>query len=92
MAVQVYRCSHCGREVLVRLIAPMSEAEVSRRLAEEMRPDATGPQHRPGGPDRLRDDIWLGVTNSRQSVPRDEAPDRCPACGRETLAFARVLE
>lgn len=92
MAVQVYRCSHCGREVLVRVVAPMTEAEISRRLAEEMRPDAVGPAHRPFGADRLRDDIWLGVANDRQSVPREEAPDRCPACGRDTLAVARVIE
>jgi hypothetical protein len=92
VAVQVYRCSHCGREVLVRIVAPLSAEEVSRRLAEEMRPDTVGPPHRAAGVDRLRDDIWIGVTNSRESVPRETPPDRCPACGRDSLAVARVIE
>jgi DNA-directed RNA polymerase subunit RPC12/RpoP len=92
MAVQVYRCSHCGREVLVRIVAPMTEAEVSRRRDEEMRPAATGPVGPNSWSDRLRDYIWLGLSDLGEMVPRDEVPEHCPACHRPTLEIARVVE
>ncbi len=92
MAVQVYRCSHCGREVLVRIVAPLSEEEVSRRLAEELRPEASGPPHRPTGVERMRDDIWVGISGMREHVPRETLPDGCPACGRDSLVSTRVID
>ncbi|TAK76333.1 MAG: hypothetical protein EPO16_07355 [Dehalococcoidia bacterium] len=92
MAVQVYRCSHCGREVLVRVVAPMTEAEVARRREEEMRPAAPGPAGANSQSDRLRDYIWLGVSDRGDAVPRDEVPSECPACHRATLEVARVVE
>jgi predicted RNA-binding Zn-ribbon protein involved in translation (DUF1610 family) len=96
MPVQVYRCSHCGREVLVRDDTDsggrgMSDAEIARRIEEEMRPPAQG---RPGRADvstRLRDDIWLGISSTREIIPRDELPSACPACGKATLAEDRLL-
>ena len=92
MAVQVYRCSHCGREVLVRIVAPMTEAEAARRREEEMRPAARGPQGPGSQNDRLRDHIWLGLSDIGEVVPREEVPTECPACRRATLAVARVIE
>lgn len=92
MAVQVYRCSHCGREVLVRIVAPMTEAEVARRLDEEMRPAASGPPGPNSWSDRLRDYIWLGLSDLGDMVPREEVPEQCPACRRATLEVARVIE
>jgi len=92
MAVQVYRCSHCGREVLVRIVAPLTEAEVARRREEEMRPPARGPQGPSSLGDRLRDYIWLGLSDLGEIVPRDEVPPECPACRRATLEVARVIE
>ncbi len=92
MAVQVYRCSHCGREVLVRLAVPLTEESIRRRIAEEMRPDATGEPAQPRLPDRLRDDIWVGLSGGRTPVPRNDLPAACPACGRDSLALARILE
>lgn len=92
MAVLVYRCAHCGREVLVRHPGPMSEEEIARRVAEEMRPAAPGPRAPSDFASRLRDDIWVGVSGTREIVPRDELPDRCPACGRDALEEARTLE
>lgn len=91
MAIQVYRC-RCGREVLVRIVAPLTEAQVRRRLEEEMRPDATGPRAQRGLADRLRDDIWLGVSGGRTSIPRESPPEVCPSCGQPALALDRVLE
>lgn len=93
MATQVYRCTRCGREVLVRIVAPLTPEQVRRRMEEEMRPEAPGPRTQRGLADRLRDDIWIGVSGSRDtSIPRETAPDRCPTCGQESLAADRVLE
>jgi len=92
MAIQVYRCSHCGREVLVRIVAPLTAEQVRRRIAEEMRPDAAGPPAQRGLADRLRDDIWVGLSDGRTSIPREIAPDRCPSCGQDSLAMDRVVE
>ena len=92
MPVEVYRCSHCGREVLVRAPGPLSEAEIRRRVAEEMRPPAGGPQGQRDVSTRLRDYIWEGVSATREPVPRDRLPDRCPACRRTTLEADRTLE
>ena len=92
MAIQVYRCSRCGREVLVRIIAPLTPEQVRRRIAEEMRPDAMGPPAQRGLADRLRDDIWVGLSDGRTSIPREIAPDRCPSCGRDSLAIDRVFD
>jgi ribosomal protein L37AE/L43A len=92
MAVSVYRCSHCGREVLVRLVQPLTDAEIARRREEEMRPPAQGARSRPSFSDRLRDDIWIGISGTREIVPREELPDRCPSCRRATLEVARVLD
>lgn len=92
MPVLVYRCSHCGREVLVRRPGPMTESEIARRVDEELRPPARGRRGAMGFSERMRDDIWLGISESRELIPRDELPAHCPACGRATLAEARVLE
>lgn len=92
MAVLVYRCSHCGREVLVRHPSAMSDAESARRVEEEMRPPSRGRRGTMGFSERLRDDIWLGISETRGIIPRDEAPAHCPACGRATLTEARTLE
>ena len=85
MPTDVYRCRHCGREVLVRSLRPMSEAEVARRIEEEMRPAAPGRPASPPGNIRLRDDIWVALSTMRDEVaeiPRGALPERCPACGR----------
>ena len=92
MAIQVYRCTHCGREVLVRIVAPLTAEQVRRRIEEEMTPDSPGPRVQRGMADRLRDDIWVGVSDSRTPIPREAAPDRCPSCGRASLAVDRILE
>ncbi len=92
MAVQVYRCSHCGREVLVRRPGPLSAEEIARRVEEEHRPAARGRSGAIPFSERARDDIWIGVSGLRDIVPREELPERCPACRRETLVEDRVLE
>jgi len=92
MAIQVYRCSRCGREVLVRIVAPLTEEQVRRRIAEEMRPDSTGLPAQRGMADRLRDDIWVGVSDGRTSIPREEPPERCPSCAQDSLSADRILE
>jgi len=92
MAIEVFRCTHCGREVLVRREAPMSEAEIARRMKEEFEPAQPGPTGRADFTSRLRDDIWVGVSGTRQPVPRDELPERCPACARTNWASMRVLD
>ncbi|MGE3960445.1 MAG: hypothetical protein AB7F65_02035 [Dehalococcoidia bacterium] len=93
MAIQVYRCSQCGREVLVRLVAPLTPEQVRKRIEEEMRPEQPGPPGGRGISDRLRDDIWLGVSGGRNtSVPREQVPDRCPSCGQPALALDRTLD
>lgn len=93
MAVTVYRCSHCGREVLVRTERPpgtMSEEELRRRVEEEFRQATTGAPGRPDLAMRLRDDIWSAISEMREFIPRNELPERCPACGRaQTLLAAR---
>ena len=95
MPVVVYRCTHCHREVLVRRPGPMSDAEIQRRINEEMSPWA--PSGRGGRVDlgsRLRDDIWIAVSGMRDSdVPRSTVPDECPACNRpNVMVESRVLE
>lgn len=92
MAVEVYRCTHCGREVLVRLDQPLTEAEWRRRRDEEMHPAAPGPRGPSSLSDRMRDDIWVGISGTREIVPRDELPERCPACSREGLERARIID
>ena len=93
MPVLVYRCSHCRREVLVRSAAPMSRAEAARRVEEELRAAVRGPRGRLAATVRLRDDIWLGVSQLRGDVPRPELPACCPACGRgETLTEHRAID
>ena len=44
MAVEVFRCNACRREVLVRQAGPMSEAEIARRVREEFEPATPGPR------------------------------------------------
>ena len=94
MPVQVYRCSHCHREVLVRAPGPMSDAEVQRRIEEELRPWSRGPTGRLDMSSRLRDDIWVGLSSMRDAdIPRNGVPTSCPACGRDgTLAESRVID
>jgi DNA-directed RNA polymerase subunit RPC12/RpoP len=92
VAVKVYRCTHCGREVLVRLVAELTDAEIARRLEEERRPAASGERAVPDRSLRLRDDIWVGVSGTREVVPRDDLPERCPACRRPTLEAHRILD
>lgn len=92
MAIQVFRCSHCGREVLVRLAQPLTEDEVRRRIQEEMHPETPGPPARPQWQDRLREDIWVGIAGGRTHIPREQPPEHCPSCGRDALELARVLE
>jgi hypothetical protein len=92
VAIEVFRCTHCGREVLVRHDAPLSEAEIARRMQEEFEPAKPGPSGRPDFGSRLRDDIWVGVSGTREPVPRDELPERCPACRRTDWLSMRVLD
>ncbi len=92
MRARVYRCSHCGREVLVREVGPMSDAEVRRRIEEEMRPAASGRRASRDLSTRLRDYIWEGVSGTREIVPRDELPECCPACHRHTLEMERTVQ
>jgi hypothetical protein len=92
VAVEVFRCSFCGREVLVRREAPLSEAEIARRVQEEFEPAIPGPAGRADFSSRLRDDIWVGVSGTREAVPRDELPERCPACHRTDWLSMRVLD
>ena len=92
MSLQVFRCSHCGREVLVRMPGPLSKDEVRRRIREEMQPDAAGPPARAPWQDRLREDIWVGVSGTRTHIPREAPPESCPSCGRPSLALARVID
>ena len=93
MPVVVYRCTHCHREVLVRKPGPMSDAEIQRRIAEEMRPWARGPGARLDAGSRLRDDIWVAVSGMRENdIPRNGVPEACAACNRDTLVESRTLE
>ena len=92
MAVEVFRCNGCGREVLVRRPGPMSEAEIARRVKEEFEPSKPGPTGRPDFSSRLRDDIWVGVSGTREQVPRDELPEACPVCARADWASMRVFD
>jgi hypothetical protein len=90
--LHIYRCGHCGREVLVRVPGPMSEQEIARRREEEMRPAPRGPRGTLGMTERLRDDIWLGVSSMREMIPRDKLPEQCPACGHASFAESRIIE
>jgi DNA-directed RNA polymerase subunit RPC12/RpoP len=92
--VHVYRCLQCRREILVREPGPLTPAEIKRRIEEETKPWRPGPPGSPHGSFRWRDDVWLGISAMRETgVPREELPDRCPACGREsTFERARLLE
>jgi len=92
VALHVYRCAHCGREVLVRIVQPLTAEEVRRRIAEEMQPESPGAPARPQWQDRLRDDIWQGVSNQRTAIPREQVPDACPTCARSDLIFARIVD
>ncbi len=94
MPVQVYRCSHCHREVLVRAPGPMSDAEVQRRIEEELRPWSRGPTGRLDLSSRLRDDIWVGLSAMGDAdIPRNGVPTSCPGCNRDgTLAESRVID
>ncbi len=93
MPTHVYRCAHCGREVLVKEAGPLTPAEIARRIEEERRPAAGGLPGQPAATFRLRDDIWLSVSGERADIPREELPDRCPACGQDgTLRRRGVVE
>ncbi|MCY3655851.1 MAG: hypothetical protein OXH97_10345 [Chloroflexota bacterium] len=94
MPIDVYRCSSCRREVLVRSSRPMSPAEAQRRVEEELRAATRGPRGRIAASFQLRDDIWLGLSQLLGGdVPRSEVPDECPACGRhDTLSESRTIE
>jgi hypothetical protein len=92
MTVGVFRCNACGREVLVRQMGPMSETEIARRVREEFEPTTPGLQGRADFNSRLRDDIWVGVSSGRDSVPRDELPAACPACSKKDWRTMRVLD
>lgn len=93
MPVHVYRCGPCGREVLVRAAGPLSDAEITRRIDEELRPLPEGRAGRLPTLMRLRDDIWLALSDRREPIPRDRLPRRCPACGRDaTLIASRDLD
>ncbi len=99
MAVEVYRCECCGREVLVRRIPrpgepPLSDAEFRRRLEEELRPAARGRAGRSDPATRLRDDIWIAISDGRATpIPRDELPLVCPACSAQNpFAVSRVID
>ena len=99
MTIKVYRCRLCGREVLVRRQQlpgePLiSDTELRRRLAEEMRPITRGRAGRSDATTRLRDDVWLAIADGRQTpIPRDKLPSVCPACYAETsFDISRVIE
>ncbi len=99
MAVEVHRCERCGREVLLRRRPrpgepPLSEAELRRRVEEELRPEARGRAGRTDAGSRLRDDIWLAIADGRETpIPREELPGACPGCGVEgSFAVSRTLD
>ena len=92
MPVEIYRCAHCGREVLVRAPGPLTRAEIRRRIDEEMRPAARGRRAYRDLATRLRDYIWEGVSATREPVPRAAPPEHCPACHRATLQQERTLD
>lgn len=92
MAMEVYRCNACRREMLVRQAGPMSEAEIARRVREEFEPATPGPRGSVNFSSRLRDDIWVGVSPGRDAVPRDELPAVCPECSKSDWAAMRVSD
>ena len=93
MPIDVYRCSHCGREVLVRSLEPMSDHEIRRRIKEEMQPVANGLSGQRDFGTRMRDYIWEGLSGTHEMVPRAEPPEHCPACRRSTtLKIQRTLD
>lgn len=65
---------------------------MARLREEETRPAAPGRRGALPGAERMRDDIWLGISGSRAAIPRDRVPDRCPTCGHEVLEAARIVE
>ncbi len=90
--LEIFRCTECGREVVVRKPGPMSPKEVARRKLAEMRPNIRGTRGASPVNDQLRDDIWAAISTQRTEIPRLEAPDRCPACKGETLESVRHIE
>ncbi len=93
MPIRVYRCTRCGREVLVREPGPLTPSEIARRLEEERRPLPGGLPGQPAATLRWRDDIWLSLAAERAEIPREELPDRCPACGQnDTLSPRNIVE
>ena len=93
MPIDVYRCTHCGREVLVRASRPLTDREIRRRIEDEMQPAARGTRGERDFSTRLRDYIWQGLSDTREMVPRDELPERCPACCRPTtLEVSRTID
>lgn len=69
----------------------MTPGEIARRIEEERRPLAGGLPGQPAMTFRLRDDIWLSVSGDRAEIPREELPERCPACGHNDSLDARNL-
>ena len=75
----------------MRELGPMTPAEIERRIEEERRPLAGGLLGQPAATFRLRDDIWLSVSADRTEVPREELPERCPACRQADTLLKRGL-
>lgn len=92
MKIEVFRCQACGREVLVRRSSTISKTEIVRRQNEEFEPSKTGPAARTDPGSRLRDDIWIGVSQMREPVPRHELPENCPACAGNDWTSMRILD
>ncbi len=92
MALEVFRCMQCRREVLVQLRRPLTETDIARMRDQEMRPASPGRRGALSGSERMRDDIWLGISSNRTPIPRERVPERCPACGHDGLKAARILE
>ena len=92
MKIEIFRCQSCGREVLVRHSGAISKTEIFRRQQQEFEPLKTGPAARPDPGSKLRDDIWIGVSQMREPVPREELPEICPACARSNWTSMRILD
>ncbi len=76
----------------MRQPGPLTEEEIARRVREEFEPTEHGPRGRSDLSSRLRDDIWVGLSATRQLVPREELPERCPACMKTDWKAMRVLD